>query len=476
MPRVRTTAHAKSVPAGEDRLCRDEGHVLACPCGAGAAWYKRPEIESHEVNHRATQKAEVQMASESLLVSEVVPAAPREIFSAWLDTNTHSAFTGETANIEPFVGGSHSAFNGYATGRFVRLEKDHLIAATWRSTEFPDDAADSHIEVTLEETVGGTTLTLLHTDIPDGLAEQCRDAWIKYYLVPLRQHFATRADADGVDDEVRVVVTTEDPEEATDALDDGVSETGKGASRAGGRASARGRNGVASHAESAGMDDLEDEEEEESDASEASARSARNDDEDDDEPKTATPMRGASSQRTAKTKDVAPPGKAAPSRKAAPPVKAASKATPPVKTVGAKAAAAKMPSRPAAPTKAATTSKAATSKAATKAATTRPAKGGTPPKTKAVASGAKKGRLAAPSKKKAGRKAVGATPVARSKRPARAAKAKAAKGRGAMAASSKPTRKPATRLAAKKKSAAAKPSPKGARGKKASKSSARQRR
>lgn len=411
------------------------------------------------------------MASESLLVSEVVPAAPDEIFSAWLDTNTHSAFTGETANIEPFVGGSHSAFNGYATGRFVRLEKDHLIAATWRSTEFPDDAADSHIEVTLEETVGGTTLTLLHTDIPDGLAEQCRDAWIKYYLVPLRQHFATRADADGVDDEVRVVVTTEDPEDATDALDDGVSDAGKATPRAGGRGSARGRNGVASHAESAGMDaesDDEEDDEDNGDESDENARTARKGDE--ATTKTAAPKGGGSSQSAAKTKGVAPTSKAVPSSKAAAPAKTQSKAAAPAKTTSKTAPAARTTSKAAAPAK-------TTSKAAPAARTTsKTSKVATSPKTKAAGPGAKKGRLAPTSKKSAGRKTVSASSGARTKRPAQTTKAKAAKGRTAMAASSKATRKPATQLAAKKKNAASKPSPKAVRGKKTAKGGARQRR
>lgn len=185
--------------------------------GLGAAWYKSPEPTPES----AHVQEEVPMASESLLVSEVVPAAAGDIFSAWLDTETHSAFTGENARIEPFVGGAHSAFNGYATGRFVRLEKDHLIAATWRTTEFPESAPDSHIEVTFEETAGGTTLTLLHTEIPDGFAEQYRDAWIKFYLLPLREHFAAAGADDIATDEVRVVVTRDESDDEADGSDGG---------------------------------------------------------------------------------------------------------------------------------------------------------------------------------------------------------------------------------------------------------------
>jgi len=406
------------------------------------------------------------MASESLLVSEVVPAAPREIFSAWLDTNTHSAFTGETANIEPFVGGSHSAFNGYATGRFVRLEKDHVIAATWRSTEFPDDAADSHIEVTLEETVGGTTLTLLHTDIPDGLAEQCRDAWIKYYLVPLRQHFAARADADNVDDEVRVVVTTEDPEEATDDLDDAVSETGNGGPGSDGRGSSRGRNGVASRAEVATpADDIDGDEDENEDegpsARESERRSPR--------PagaKTAEPTRSGSSDRSpAAVKPVRPAMAAKGTSKAETPARA--KVAPPMQRAsseetgrtGKAASAAKMSSKAAPATKPAS---------ATKAAATPKAKGaaaaGKGVKTKSVAGGRTKAKALAPSAKsrtagvgkKPGRPAATAASGARAARPAKSTRAKAGKSRSAMSAAGKAARKPGARATAKKTRPAAK--------------------
>ena len=424
------------------------------------------------------------MASESLLVSEVVPAAPREIFSAWLDTNTHSAFTGETANIEPFVGGSHSAFNGYATGRFVRLEKDHVIAATWRSTEFPDDAADSHIEVTLEETVGGTTLTLLHTDIPDGLAEQCRDAWIKYYLVPLRQHFAARADADNVDDEVRVVVTTEDPEEATDDLDDAVSETGNGGPGSDGRGSSRGRNGVASRAEVATpADDIDGDEDENEDegpsARESERRSPR--------PagaKTAEPTRSGSSDRSpAAVKPVRPAMAAKGTSKAETPARA--KVAPPMQRAsseetgrtGKAASAAKMSSKAAPATKPASTSKPASATkaapvtkpaSATKAAATPKPKGaaaaGKGVKTKSVAGGRTKAKALAPSAKsrtagvgnKPGRPAATAASGARAARPAKSTRAKAGKSRSAMTAAGKAARKPGARAAAKKTRAAAK--------------------
>src|SRR5262245_48397237 len=111
---------------------------------------------------------------ETVLVSEVIPATRERIYAAWLDSGEHSAFTGDAALIDPKVGGKHSTFGGYATGTNVELEPYRRIVQTWRSSEFPDGSPDSRLEVTLEETAGGTLVTMLHTDIPQGHADRYR--------------------------------------------------------------------------------------------------------------------------------------------------------------------------------------------------------------------------------------------------------------------------------------------------------------
>jgi uncharacterized protein YndB with AHSA1/START domain len=127
--------------------------------------------------------------TDSVLVSEIIPASRERIYAAWLDSRQHTAFTGEEATIEPTVGGKHSAFGGYASGRNLELEPHRRIVQTWRSAEFPDGCPDSRVEVTLEETGGGTLVTLLHTDIPQGQADRYRESWLKFYLEPLKRFF-----------------------------------------------------------------------------------------------------------------------------------------------------------------------------------------------------------------------------------------------------------------------------------------------
>jgi uncharacterized protein YndB with AHSA1/START domain len=129
------------------------------------------------------------VAYESFSVSELIPIDPERIYAAWLDSAHHTAITGDAAHIEPFVGGQHSSFDGYAVGSTVELLPGRRIVQTWRATDFPPGSPDSRVEVTLEATVGGTMVTIFHTEIPAGQSDHYRDGWLKYYLEPLKDYF-----------------------------------------------------------------------------------------------------------------------------------------------------------------------------------------------------------------------------------------------------------------------------------------------
>jgi activator of HSP90 ATPase len=60
---------------------------------------------------------------------------------------------------------------------------------TWRTTEFPKGASDSRVEVVLEPSPGGTRITLRHTEIPTGQAENYRQGWAEYYFEQMKAYF-----------------------------------------------------------------------------------------------------------------------------------------------------------------------------------------------------------------------------------------------------------------------------------------------
>ncbi len=99
--------------------------------------------------------------TERIVVSEVLPVKQKVLYEAWLDSDKHSAFTGSPAVIDKRVGGTFTAWDGYISGTTIMIEPFSRIIQTWRTTEFPDDAPDSEIEVVFEEVAGG------HKDNPD---------------------------------------------------------------------------------------------------------------------------------------------------------------------------------------------------------------------------------------------------------------------------------------------------------------------
>lgn len=123
-------------------------------------------------------------------ISTFIPAPPEEVFRAWLSSEGHTGMTGSKAKVEPRVGGAFTAWDGYITGKTTALKPYTRIVQAWRTSEFPDDCADSQIEIVLEAVEGGTTLTLTHTNIPAGQADSYESGWEESYFQPMREYFS----------------------------------------------------------------------------------------------------------------------------------------------------------------------------------------------------------------------------------------------------------------------------------------------
>lgn len=120
---------------------------------------------------------------------EVIAAEPAEIYANWMDSEGHSAMTGSPAKVDAQTGGEFSAWDGYIFGRTLELKPDRLIVQAWRTAEFPESAPDSRVEILLEETDGGTQVTLTHSDMPDDQVESYRQGWDDFYFKPMKEYF-----------------------------------------------------------------------------------------------------------------------------------------------------------------------------------------------------------------------------------------------------------------------------------------------
>ncbi len=127
---------------------------------------------------------------DAIEVSAVFPVTAKVICDGWLDSKTHSDFTGGEAVINPKVGGKHSAWDGYISGVTLAVEPGKRIIQSWRTTEFSAKDKDSKIGVLFAKAPGGTKVTLKHTDIPRGQGATYKQGWEDYYFKPMRAYFS----------------------------------------------------------------------------------------------------------------------------------------------------------------------------------------------------------------------------------------------------------------------------------------------
>ncbi len=129
--------------------------------------------------------------AESFEISDFIPAQSAEqVYTAWLDSQSHRAMTGSPAEIDPAVGGKFSAWNGYIQGQTLETEPFRRILQAWRTTEFPEHSPDSRLEILIKEVDRGVQVTLIHTGLPDGQGEDYLQGWVEYYFEPMRAYFS----------------------------------------------------------------------------------------------------------------------------------------------------------------------------------------------------------------------------------------------------------------------------------------------
>jgi len=135
------------------------------------------------------------MASDWFELVTLIPADPEVVYRAWLDGKEHGRMTGGPARGEPVVGAEHGAWDGYIQGKNLELEPGVRIVQSWRTTEFPEGAPDSRLEVLLDAAPGGTRLVLRHSEIPEGQGASYEEGWVEHYFEPMEKYFGKKAPA-----------------------------------------------------------------------------------------------------------------------------------------------------------------------------------------------------------------------------------------------------------------------------------------
>lgn len=124
------------------------------------------------------------------IMSDVITATPEQIYKAWLSTDGHTKMTGSPAEVEGRVKGKFTAWDGYISGETLELKPYSRIVQAWRTTEFPGGSPDSRVEILLESVKDGTKVTFVHSNIPDGQADDYKQGWQDFYFKPMKNYYS----------------------------------------------------------------------------------------------------------------------------------------------------------------------------------------------------------------------------------------------------------------------------------------------
>ena len=124
-------------------------------------------------------------------ISDVIPATPQVVYSAWLHSKEHTRMTGGQAKVSAKVGDSFEAWDGYIHGTNLELEPPRRILQHWRTSEFEASDKDSLLEVLLKPAGNGTKITIRHSDLPEH-GMQYKQGWVDAYFTPMKEYFGSK--------------------------------------------------------------------------------------------------------------------------------------------------------------------------------------------------------------------------------------------------------------------------------------------
>jgi len=131
-------------------------------------------------------KSEVTTITQKIIIPKV---SPKEVYQAYVDPKKHSEFTGSEATGKPVVGGKFTAWDGYISGKFLELEEGKRVVQEWTSTDFPEGAYPSRLELTFREVPKGTEIVMVHSNVPKDQEDETAEGWTEFYWEPMKQYF-----------------------------------------------------------------------------------------------------------------------------------------------------------------------------------------------------------------------------------------------------------------------------------------------
>ena len=116
----------------------------------------------------------------------ILNAEPRDIYNALTNKTMLEIWTGESAEMETTPGTGFSLWGGSISGINLEFEENKKIVQQWF---FEEENSESIVTMKLHPHKKGTSLELLHTNIPDEAYENISEGWDEDYFGALNELF-----------------------------------------------------------------------------------------------------------------------------------------------------------------------------------------------------------------------------------------------------------------------------------------------
>ncbi|ADY52040.1 Activator of Hsp90 ATPase 1 family protein [Pseudopedobacter saltans DSM 12145] len=116
----------------------------------------------------------------------IIPAPPEEVYWALTNPLSIKLWTGEEAEMSTEAGSEFSIFDGSITGKNLEFEEGKKIVQQW---DFEGEAEDSIVTIKLHDHKKGTSVELVHTNIPDEVYNEFVEGWNDNYFASLLEFF-----------------------------------------------------------------------------------------------------------------------------------------------------------------------------------------------------------------------------------------------------------------------------------------------
>lgn len=114
-------------------------------------------------------------------------AEPKDVYNALTNQKMLEIWTGEEVVMSTEPGSEFSLWDGSITGINLEFEPDKKIVQQWFFGE--DDTEASIVTIKLHPDKKGTSVEILHTNIPDEAYDNIAEGWDDDYFGALRELF-----------------------------------------------------------------------------------------------------------------------------------------------------------------------------------------------------------------------------------------------------------------------------------------------